>query len=133
LVLTALILWSPWGKNGENIETFHFYYLLLAALIWVVSFRFFGGRFVRPKWKQAGKLIAYMTISFVFLTWVGHYAVIIIVGHQALGGLGHYLICKKHGITFGPANPWKNIWKLPKGGQRVTFPGRTGKMFCNSR
>lgn len=105
VVLTALIIWSPWGQNGENIETFHFYYLLLAAIIWFFSFRFFGGRFVRPKWKQTGKFIAYITISFVLLTLVGHYALIFIIGHQALGGIGHYIICRKHGIDFWTCEP----------------------------
>jgi NADPH:quinone reductase-like Zn-dependent oxidoreductase len=46
------------GKNGENIKIFHFYYLVLAAIIWAFSYRFFGGRFVRPKWKQTGKFVA---------------------------------------------------------------------------
>lgn len=105
VLLSGLVLWSPWGRNGENIETFHFYYLLLAAIIWGVSFRFFGGRFVRPKWKQAGKFIAYMTISFVVLTWIGHFALIFIIGHQALGGIGHYMICRKHEIDFWTCEP----------------------------
>lgn len=104
-LLTALIIWSPWGKKGENLETFHFYYLLLAAIIWISSFRFFGGRFVRPKWKQPGKFIAYITISFVLLTMVGHYALIFIFGHQAMGGFGHYMICRKHNIDFWTCKP----------------------------
>jgi hypothetical protein len=105
ILLTALIIWQPWGENGANIKTFHFFYLLLAALIWVFSFRFFGGRFVRPKWKQAGKFNAYMMISFVLLLLVGHYALIFIVGHQALGGIGHYMICRKHHIDFWTCKP----------------------------
>ncbi len=105
VVLTALIIWSPRGQNGENAETFHFYYLILAAIIWFFSFRFFGGRFVRPKWKQPGKFIAYITISFVLLTLVGNYALIFIIGHQALGGIGHFMICRKHGINFWTCEP----------------------------
>jgi hypothetical protein len=105
IISTSLIIWSLWGKNGEKIEIFHFYYLLSAAVIWAFSFRFFGGRFVRPKWKQPGKFIAYMTISFVLLTLVGHYALIFIIGHQALGGIGHYMICKKHNINFWTCQP----------------------------
>lgn len=105
VILTALMIWSQWAENFEKIETFHFYYLILAAIIWFFSFRFFGGRFVRPKWKQTGKFIAYMTISFVLLILVGHYALIFIVGHQALGGIGHYMICKKYGIDFWTCQP----------------------------
>jgi len=104
-VLTALLIWSPWRQNGESTEAFHFFYLILAAIIWFFSFRFFGGRFVRPKWKQSGKFIEYITISFVLLTFVGHYALIFIIGHQALGGIGHYLICKKHSIDFWTCQP----------------------------
>ena len=105
VLLAALIVWSPWGKNGEHIEVFHFYYLLLAVIIWGLSYRFFGGRFVRPKWKQAGKLVAFLILSFVLLTLVGHYALIFIVGHQALGGIGHYMICKQHNINFWTCQP----------------------------
>jgi len=105
VAIVALILWSPWGKNGEKIETYHLYYLLLAAGIWLFSYRFFGGRFIRPKWKQTGKFIAYITISFVLLILIGHYALLFIIGHQALGGIGHYLICKKYNIDFWTCQP----------------------------
>ena len=81
------------------------YYLALAAVIWGLSYRFFGGRFVRPKWKQAGKFIAYILISSVLLLWVGHYALIFIIGHQALGGIGHYMICKTYNIDFWTCQP----------------------------
>ena len=111
-LLAALILWCPWGANGENIKTFHFYYLLLAAVIWLFGFRFFGGRFIRPKWKQPGKFIAYMAISFVLLILIGHYALIFIIGHQALGGIWHYKICKKHGIDFWTSQPEAKYLKL---------------------
>jgi uncharacterized membrane protein len=112
LLLSALIIWAPWGKNGENIETFHFNYLLLAAVIWLFSFRYFGGRFVRPKWKQAGKFIAYITISFVLLVSVGHYALIFIIAHQALGAVGHYMICRKHDIDFWTCQPENKYLEL---------------------
>jgi hypothetical protein len=42
----------------------------------------------------------YMTVSYILLIWVRHYALIFIIGHQALGGLGHYMICRKYGIDF---------------------------------
>jgi hypothetical protein len=84
---------------------FHFYYMLLAAIVWIFSFRFFGGRFVRPKWKQTGKFIAYMITSFVLVILVKHYALIFIIGHQALGGIAHYKICKKYNIDFWTCKP----------------------------
>jgi hypothetical protein len=105
VLLTVIFIWQPWGRNGENLETFHLYYLLLALGIWLVSYRLFGGRFVRPKWKQAGKLIAYLVISFLLLIYFDHYALIFIIGHQLLGVLGHFMICKKHGINFWTSQP----------------------------
>jgi hypothetical protein len=105
VLFTALIIWLHLSKNAEYIETYHLYYLVLAAIIWIICFRFFGGRFVRPKWKQTGKFISYITISFVLLTLFGLYALIFIVGHQAVGGIGHYVICKKHDIDFWTCKP----------------------------
>ncbi|MCI5056214.1 MAG: hypothetical protein MRY83_08900 [Flavobacteriales bacterium] len=104
-LLTGLILWAPWGDNGENIRPYHFYYLLLACIIWGFSYKYFGGRFVRPKWKIPGKLIGYLIISFILLILIDHYALLFIIGHQALGGIGHYVICKKHDINFWTCEP----------------------------
>ncbi len=105
ILLTGLIIWAPWGDHGENFNFYHIYYLIAAVLIWLFSYRFFGGRFVRPKWKQPGKLIAYLLITFVLLLTIGHFASIFIIGHQALGGIGHYYICKQHDIDFWTCQP----------------------------
>ena len=88
-----------------KIESYYYYYLLLAVIIWLLSYHFFGGRFIRPQWKKAGKFIAYMFISFVLLIFVGRYAIIFILGHQLLGGVGHFIICKKHGIDWRTCQP----------------------------
>jgi hypothetical protein len=105
LLVTGLIIWAPWGDNGENFEFYHIYYLMAAVFIWLFSYHFFDGRFVRPKSKQIGKLVAYLVITFVLSQLVGHFAIIFIVGHQALGGIGHYYICKKHNIDFWTCQP----------------------------
>lgn len=105
ILLTGLIIWAPWGENGENLKLYHLFYLIAAVIIWLFSYHFFGGRFVRPKWKQPGKLIAYLIISFVLLLLIGHFALIFIVGHQLLGGIGHYYICKNHDIDFWTCKP----------------------------
>lgn len=105
LSFTVLVIWSPWGYNAVHFKIYHTYYLIAAVLIWAFSYRYFGGRFVRPKWKLAGKFIAYLMISFVLLLKVGHYALIFIIGHQALGGVGHYYICKKYNIDFWTCQP----------------------------
>ena len=104
-LLTGLIIWSPWGENFEKVRLYHFYYLLFASIIWLLGFKFFGGRFIRPKWKIPGKFIGYLTISFVLLTLFDHYALIYIIGHQASGVIGHYFICKKHDIDFWTCEP----------------------------
>ena len=104
-LLIALMLWSPWGEDFENVRQYHFYYLLAAAVIWLLGFKLFGGRFIRPKWKIPGKLIGYMMLSFIALILFGHYALIFIIGHQAIGGVGHYLICKNNNIDFWTCEP----------------------------
>jgi len=71
-LIVGLVIWSPWGENFEHVETYHFYYLLLASLIWLFGFRFFGGKFIRPKWKIPGKFIGYLVMSFILLILLGH-------------------------------------------------------------
>lgn len=103
--LIGLLIWAPWGANFEHVADEHLYYLLLALVVWLLGFRYFGGRFIRPKWKIPGKFIGYMTISFILLIYLGHYALFFILGHQGLGGVGHYFICKHHNIDFWTCEP----------------------------
>lgn len=105
IVVIAAVLFFLISKTEFKIETYHFYYLILAVMIWFVSYHFFGGRFIRPHWKKAGKFFAYIFISFVLLATVGHYALIFIIGHQLLGGVGHFMICKKHDINWRTCQP----------------------------
>ncbi|MFO7524975.1 MAG: hypothetical protein R6W68_05940 [Ignavibacteriaceae bacterium] len=86
-------------------EPYQYLYLILAITVWLIGYRYFGGRFIRPKWKKAGKLIGYLAISFLLLLWLGHYALIFIIGHQLLGGLGHFIICKKNDIDWVTCQP----------------------------
>jgi hypothetical protein len=41
----------------------------------------------------------------VLLAIFGHYAIQFIFGHQLLGGVGHFIICKKHGIDLRTSQP----------------------------
>ena len=103
VLVLAFLIWAP--INFNDIEPYQYYYLALAVVIWSVSYRLFGGRFVRPHWKKPSKLFAYLTISFGLLLWVKHYALIFIIGHQLLGGVGHFMICKKHDIDWWTCQP----------------------------
>jgi hypothetical protein len=103
-VVIATVLFFLISKTELNIEAYHFYFLILAVMIWLLSYHFFGGRFIRPHWKKAGKFFAYIFILFVLLAIVGHFALIFIIGHQLLGGVGHFMICKKHDIDWRTAS-----------------------------
>ena len=105
ILLFAVAAWLFFIKNDLSVETYHYFYFLLAIAIWFLSYHYFGGKFIRPKWKKAGKLFAYLLISVVLLLSIGHYALIFIFGHQLLGGIGHIIICKKNGIDWQTCQP----------------------------
>ena len=105
IVIAAAIVWLILNDSELIIENYQYFYFTFAVILWFLSYHFFGGRFIRPKWKKAGKLIAYLIISGVMLVVIGHYALIFIVGHQMLGGVGHFIICKKNGIDWRTCQP----------------------------
>lgn len=92
------------GKEFK-LETYQFFYIGAAALIWGAGFMICGGKHIRPKWKQSGKLISYLIFTTILLIWVGHYAVIFIIGHQMIGWVFYYKICKEHGIDWKTCEP----------------------------
>lgn len=102
-------------------ETYQYAYLGLALVNWSLGYHFFGGRFVRPKWKRPGKLIAYLVISWGLLIWIGHFALIFIVGHQLLGAIGHFTICKKNGIDWRTCQPEEKYIALTEKWARGDF------------
>jgi len=112
IVIVFILIWSPWNNEQFSIELYHYLYLSLALVIWLVGYHFFGGRFIRPKWKIPGKLIAYLLISTCLLIWIGHFALIFIIGHQLSGGIGHFIICKKHGIDWKTCQPEEKYLEL---------------------
>ena len=105
LVGLAAMLLFQFTELQVNTEPYQFYYLGLALLIWLFGYQFAGGRFVLPKWKRPGKLIAYLFFSWLLLQWIGHYALIFIIGHQLIGIIGHVLICRKHDINWRTCQP----------------------------
>lgn len=111
-LLIGLIIWSPWGENFENVKQYYFYYLILACILWLLVYRFFGGRFIRPKWKIPGKFISYLIFSFVLLCLIDHYALIFMIGHLSIGVIWHYKACKKHDIDFWTCEPESKYLEL---------------------
>jgi hypothetical protein len=105
ILLFAVTAWLVFIKKDLYVETYQYFYFVLAIGIWFLSYNYFGGRFIRPKWKKVGKLIAYLFISSVLLISIGHYALIFLFGHQLLGGIGHLIICKKNGIDWRTCQP----------------------------
>jgi hypothetical protein len=90
--------------NRINLETYQYYYFILAILIWTAGY-FHTGKFVRPKWKIPGKFIFYIVVSALLIYWIGHYSLIFIIGHQLLGLIFHLIVCKKHNINWLTCEP----------------------------
>lgn len=80
-------------------------HLALAGLIWLLGYRFFGGRFIRPRWKAVGKGIAFLTLSYLLLIWIDLWAWPLILTHQAVGITGHIVICRRYGINWVTIEP----------------------------
>jgi hypothetical protein len=85
-------------------ESYQFFYLLLAIVIWIAGY-FHTGRLVRPKWKIPGKFIFYITLSVILILWIEHYSLIFIIGHQSIGLIYHTKICYEHKINWWTCEP----------------------------
>jgi hypothetical protein len=57
----------------------------------------------------------------MLLLWVGPYALIFIIGHQLLGGIGHFWICRKHGINWLTCEPEEKYLELTEKWARGDF------------
>ena len=92
----------------DNIQIF---YIVLAVLTWILGY-FHTGKFVRPRWKQYGKFVFYITVSTLLVIYVKHYSLIFIVGHQLLGLIFHIRVCKHHKINWITCEPRSVYLKL---------------------
>lgn len=120
--LSILVFLAFYYADQELIfKTYQIYYLLAAVVIWCVGFMICGGRFIRPKWKQSGKLIFYLIVTTLLLAWVGHYAIFFIIGHQMIGWATHYAICKKHNINWLTCEPQDKYLALMEKWSRGDF------------
>jgi len=95
-------------------------YLLLALALWIAGYRH-TGRFVRPRWKQAGKLAFYLGVSALLIYWIGPYSLIFIIGHPLIGLIFHLRVCEQHGIDWRNCQPWEKYLALQEKWARGDF------------
>lgn len=92
----------------KNLE---YLYLFITVLIWFAGY-FHTGRFVRPKWKIAGKFIFYTTVSFALANWFAYWALLFIIGHPLVGLIFHIKACRKNGINWLTCEPREKYMAL---------------------
>lgn len=102
------------------------FHLLLALIIWFGGFFVFG-KFIAPRWKVAGKFIAYFAITILLSFYTGHWALIWIIGHQFLGWAGHIWWCRKHGINWITCEPRQKYLELRPWAEWDGFEKKTNK------
>lgn len=92
----------------NNIEIIN---LVVAIIIWFAGY-FHSGRFVRPKWKISGKFVFYVLGSFALTYWIGHWALIFILGHPMIGLIFHMKVCKENNINWITCEPREKYLEL---------------------
>ena len=105
ILATAFVIWSPFPAEAYRLELLMYLYLLLAAGLVSIGYFRFGGRYVLPKWKRNGKIIAYMLLSYIALVGLGHWALIYIIGSQGIGFIFHIYACRKYDIDWRTIEP----------------------------
>ena len=91
------------------------------AVLWLVGYRWFGGRFVRPRWKIVGKAAAALTLAYFAMVWLGPWGLALPVAHQAIGMAGHVVICQRHGIDWRTCEPQERYIALQEKWARGDF------------
>jgi len=79
--------------------------LALISAVLVIGYRYFGGRYVQPRWKLWGKAFAALVITYFAMVWLGPWGVLLPLAHQAAGFAGHVVICRRHGINWRTCEP----------------------------
>jgi uncharacterized membrane protein len=85
--------------------------LTVAVFTWAAGYALLG-RFIAPRWKIFGKLAFYLAASAVLSSLVGHWSLIWIIGHPALGIGGHIWWCRQHGIDWLTCEPRERYLEL---------------------
>jgi len=86
-------------------------YLAILIILWLLGY-FHTGKFVRPKWKIPGKFVFYVGVSTVLAHFLGHFGLIFIVGHPAIGLIFHTKVCKENNINLLTCEPRQKYLEL---------------------
>lgn len=57
-------------------------------------------RLIWPRWKVAGKVVAYLGMVAGLSIVIGHWSVLVGLLHQAVGIAFHIRFCRRHGFTW---------------------------------
>lgn len=57
-------------------------------------------RLIWPRWKVAGKIVAYLGVVAILSRYMGHWSVLVAWLHQGAGLAFHLWFCRKHGFTW---------------------------------
>lgn len=104
-IVLAYLYWSPLSLESYRPDIVKLGYLAIGLALWAVAFLRFGGRYVKPRWKLVGKLIRYIIVSYILLTWFGHWAVLYILIDPLIGLTFHIYICRQHDINWRTVEP----------------------------
>lgn len=110
IVIYSIVVSTAIALLWDNVETFWpdawlLTNMAIAAAIFVIGFLFFGGRFVKPRWKAYGKGVGYLALSYFLLLWLGNWAWPWLIVHQGIGWVLHLVICRRHGIKWLSVEP----------------------------
>lgn len=98
---------------------------MAVAVVLQVGLCLLFGRFVAPRWKILGKLVFFFAIAITLSLWVGHWSLLWIIGHPALGVGGHVYWCRKHGIDWLTCEPRDRYLELRPWAAADGFGSRT--------
>ena len=110
-LLAGLAVWALSGRDF-GLDPARLAGLAGIAALWLMGYRWFGGRFVRPRWKITGKAVTALSIAYLAMVWLGPWGLAIPVAHQASGMIGHVVICQRHGIDWRTCEPQESYIAL---------------------
>ena len=104
LPLLGLCVWLLRDKDFAITPDMAIGLIVMGIVLAIMHWRF-GGRFVRPRWKQIGKVLASLVLTYLTMVWLGPLGLMIPLAHQAIGVIGHIVICRRHDINWWTIQP----------------------------